>query len=178
MVDFGHPLMANARVVHVRGPITLDFGHGIQLQITPIHGPTSAAGRRGRKPSPATAALIAALQADAAAGKPRTRKEYLEVLHKAGHKGGPASAGIILRREAKRILGKPVPRRAKAAAEGRGAGRKPAWVTVQLREKLEHDKSNGGVKDAKHYVRWLADHANVGLRRARPVVYRELRKYR
>ena len=58
----------------------------------------------------------------------------------------------------------------------RGGGRQPNTGTMLLRQKLAQDKEAGALRDATHYVRWLVDQpgANVGLKGARPIVYREL----
>ncbi|HUR25000.1 MAG TPA: hypothetical protein VM327_03175 [Candidatus Thermoplasmatota archaeon] len=45
-----------------------------------------------------------------------------------------------------------------------------------LREKLTHDKAAGNLRDAKHYLAWLMDQpgTKLGIKPARPIVYREL----
>ena len=110
---------------------------------------------------------------------PRTRADYLEVLRGAGHKGSPNSAALIVNREAKRAFGKPLPRRQQAGPRLRThSGRQASPATSMLREKLAEDKAGSGLREATHYVRWLVDKANVGIQKARPVVYRELRALR
>lgn len=145
---------------------------------TPSPASAAAKGRAGRKPSPATQALITVLAADAAVGKARSRAEYLAALREAGHKGSDLSASVIVSREAKRAFGRPLGRGGgKQRARGRKGGRQPSPATTLLREKLAHDKGAGGLRDAPHYLRWVVDQPGVklGLKQARPVVYRELR---
>ncbi|MHB1260453.1 MAG: hypothetical protein ACYC2H_01930 [Thermoplasmatota archaeon] len=121
------------------------------------------------------------MQADAAAGKQRSRIEYLEVLRETGHKGSDNSAGLIVNREAKRVFGKSLGRqqglKRRASKGGQRRGRGPAPETVLLRQKLAADKEKGILRDAKHYLNWLMDQPGVkiGLKPARPIVYRELR---
>ncbi|MCA1820042.1 MAG: hypothetical protein LC620_08360 [Halobacteriales archaeon] len=163
------------RTIKVEGPVILDWGNGIRFQLTPLLEAASASEggkRRGRKPNPATQAVIDAMQADAAKGAPRSRAEYLSILEEAGHKG-TATAGIIIAREAKRAFGHTLGR-AKETGRG-GGGRKASPLSAQLREKLQQDKAGEGLRDPAHYVRWLVDKSNLGLKRVRPVVYRELR---
>ncbi len=134
--------------------------------------------RRGRKPNPGTVALMQALSADAASGRVQSRVAYLRILRQGGHKGSKASASAILAREVRRHLGHPLGRRTRTPRIYKaksGAGRKPTPNTVALRQRLATDKAAGALRDATHYVRWLVDHANIGLKKARPVVYRELR---
>jgi len=178
----------SATVLHVNGPIILDWGNGIRLQLSPAGAvqplPASPAvstkGRAGRKPSPATVALISAMQADSAAGRPRSRAAYVQVLKAQGHKGSDASAGAIVAREAKRVFGKPLGR-GKKGRKGpgrRGGGRQASPATAMLREKLKLDRAGEGLRDATYYTRWVVDQkgAGIGLKGARPIVYRELRQ--
>ena len=164
------------RVVRVTGPVVLDLGNGARLRIVPeVRGRASSA-PRGRPPSAATQALIDAMQRDRAAGRARARAEYLAVLARAGHKGSPQSASLIVLREAKRIFGRPLGRRGRrAGTRAPGGGRKPGPATRLLRERLAKDKAAGTLHDAAHYVRWLVEKSNQGMKRVRPVVYRELR---
>ena len=116
------------------------------------------------------------------AGKPRTRAAYLAVLREAGHTGSDHSAAVIINREAKRVFGGPLgrSRKAKKTARGRKGGRQASPATTFLRAKLAADKADGGLRDAPHYVRWVVDQPGVkmGLKQARPIVYRELRTVR
>jgi hypothetical protein len=124
------------------------------------------------------------MQADAAADKQRSRIEYLEVLRAAGHKGSDNSGGLIINREAKRVFGKSLGRqkglKRQVSKGGKRRGRGPASETVLLREKLQADKASGSLRDAKHYLGWLMDQPGVkiGLKPAKPIVYRELRAAR
>ena len=176
---------AQPTVIHLTGPIVLDFGNGLRLQIGPADAlPARSAqvatgARRGRKPSPATAALAQAMQADASSGKPRSRQGYLQILREGGHQGSEASAGLIVAREAKRAFGMPLGRgkKARKAKNGRGGGRKASPATALLRNRLTADHAKGEVKEAGHYVRWVLDQPGVklGIKGVRPIVYRELR---
>jgi hypothetical protein len=134
----------------------------------------------GRPPSPATIKLREAMQADAP--RPRTRAEYLKLLLDAGGPKSSNAAGIIVNREAKRIFGGSLgrgtgTRKARGRRGGRKGGRQASPGTVALREKLQADRAKGELRDPPHYVRWLVDQPGVkmGLKQARPVVYRELR---
>lgn len=177
---------AAPQILKLTGPITLDWGNGFRLTLSPAGidagaKPIAAARGPGRKPSPATQAVVAAMQADAGAGRQRSRKEYLEILRQAGHLGSDNSGGLIVNREAKRVFGKSLGRekglKRKASKGGMRRGRGPAPETVLLREKLQADKASGELRDAKHYLGWLMDQPGVkiGLKPARPIVYRELR---
>ena len=173
--------MPGPKVVKVNGPITLDFGNGMRFQLVreAAVSVASSGARRGRKPSPATQALVQAFAGDIAAGNVRARTEYLAILRNAGHKGSDASAGVIINREAKRVFGKPLGRGGKARANGKGKQGNPASsMTTLLRDRLQADKAAGALRDAAHYTRWLVDKSNIGLKRVRPVVYRELRAVR
>lgn len=120
------------------------------------------------------------MQADGVSGTIRSRAQYLTVLREAGHKASETSAGLIVNREARRIFGRSLGRQAglkRKASEGAKRGRGPAPETVLLRAKLQADKASGSLRDAKHYLGWLMDQPGVkiGLKPAKPIVYRELR---
>jgi hypothetical protein len=120
------------------------------------------------------------MERDHAAGRMGDRAQYMGVLRKTGHKGGEASAYVILNREAKRAFGRTLGRDKGLKRTPRGGakrGRQPAPETVLLREKLAHDKAAGQLRDAKHYLTWLMDQpgTKLGIKPARPIVYRELR---
>lgn len=179
----------DATVLKVTGPVVLDWGNGIRLQISPAGavGPVAPAalkpkGRAGRKPSPATVALQAEMAEDARAGRQRKRAAYIQILKDHGHKASAASASVIVSREAKRAFGKTLGRgrkgKAKRAKGRRGGGRQASPATTLLREKLQKDKAAGQLRDPPHYVRWVVDQPGVkiGLKTARPIVYRELHR--
>jgi hypothetical protein len=176
--------MPTQHVLRVTGPITLDWGNGMRLTLSPSALSTTgvagkAKGRPGRKPGPATQALVAAMEADGA--RPRSRLDYLRILRDAGHKGSDNSAALIMNREAKRMFGRPLGRATARRPTGRrGGGRLASPATSLLRDKLATDKGQGTLRNAKHYVRWLVDQPNVklGLKQVRPIVYRELRAVR
>ena len=148
----------------------------------PTPAPTNEAARKapGRKPSPATTALREAMLKDQQAGGPRPRSDYLAILREAGGPSSDNAAGIIVNREAKRIFGHPLGRTRKPSPKPKGstrkAGRQASPATALLRAKLSKDAEAAEVRDAPHYVRWLVDQpdAGLGLKRARPLVYREL----
>lgn len=150
--------------------------------VAPAAKVASPKGRPGRKASPATQALIAAMQADRP--KPRSRADYLSILREAGHTGGDNSAFLIMNREAKRIFGRPLGRGgASKAGRGkavRGRGKPLAPAAATLRAKLIADWAGPGLQNPTHYIRWLVDQPGVtlGLKQARPVVYRELKRAR
>jgi hypothetical protein len=195
--------MARAQVVRLTGPVILEWDDGTRIQLSPAglaaEKPAKAPaarkpkGRPGRKPSPATQTVIDAMEADHAAGTQQSRPAYLEILRGAGYDGSDAAAGQILAREATRIFGKTlgrapatnkarkrVAKRAAQADAGGTAGRKPSRPTALVRGKIAKDAAGDGLKDATHYVRWLVQQEGVkiGLKGARPIVYRELRKAR
>lgn len=170
------------RVIKVKGPVLLEFADGTRVRIDPAKAakPTKAAGRPGRPLSPATIKVRAAMQKDHAAGAMNDRAHYLDVLRKAGHKGGEASAYVILNREAKQAFGRTIGRAKGLTRKPRGGakrGRAPAPETLMLRGKLQADKAAGKLGDAKHYLTWLMDQpgTKLGIKPARPIVYRELR---
>lgn len=178
-------------VLKVQGPVVLDWGNGVRIQLSPagiasseaVASPAASPRRAaGRPPSPATLKVREAMQADAQAHRPQARADYLALLQGAGGPSSTNAAGIIVNREAKRAFGRPLGRgKAKAGRRGgRKGGRQASPATVALRAKLQADKAKGDVRDAPHYVRWLVDQQGVklGLKQARSVVYRELRLVR
>lgn len=182
------PRSPSGHVFRVDGPIVLDWGNGFRLRISPEGAPPATGpaatrvGRPGRKPSAATLKLIQAMEADKAAGKPGSTQGYLGILMSADSKRSEGAARQIVMREAKRIFGATLGRRNKRGGKRgrRGGGRRPNPVTVLLREKLAKDKEAGSLRDAAHYVRWVVDQpgTKIGLKGARPIVYRELRSAR
>lgn len=132
----------------------------------------------GRRPSPATQALREAMEKDALEGQPRSRADYLAILQKAGGPKSDNAAGIIVNREAKRAFGQPLGRA--KGTQKRGGGRQASPATEALRAKLQADAAGEGLRDASYYVRWLQDQPGgaIGLKRARPLVYRELASVR
>ena len=167
-----------SRVIRVNGPIVIEWPDGTRIQLGPAssEGAIGVVKKGGRPPSPATRRLVDAMKKDAAKGGPRPRQDYLDVLRQAGGPRSDAAAGMILRREAKRIFGRPLGR-AKAATPAKSHGRKPGPHILSLREKLHTDKAASNLRNANHYVRWLLDQPGIslGLKQARPIVYRELR---
>jgi hypothetical protein len=141
--------------------------------------PPTGGRRQGRKPSEATRALSDAMQADAGSGKPRTSEEYLAVLRSAGHAGSDNSARMILAREARRTFGHSLGGRG-PNKRGKRARRAGAAPTPLFRAKLAEDAASGEARKAAWYVKWLVDQPGVklGLKGARPIVYRELRAFR
>lgn len=165
------------RVIKVTEPLVLEFLDGTTLRIDP------PGKRRGRPLSPAAVALKTAMERDLTRGKAQGRAHYLKVLRDAGHSGSEASASLIVSREAKRIFGTSLGRQKGLKRKRRGGqkrGRSASHETNLLRDKLKADKANNSLGDAKHYVSWLMDQPGVkmGLKPARPIVYRELRAIR
>jgi hypothetical protein len=159
--------------------------YGKGLSVTPVTsrtgtGPRGGAGL-GRPPRPGTVELRAMLSKDAAAGHLHPAAHYIEWLSGKEPKAKRASLQQTVYREMRSILAE----NPKAAPKKTGQGRKSASsgrrgraahpATLALREKLEKDRQAGGLKDAAHYIRWLVERANIGLKKARPIVYRELR---
>jgi hypothetical protein len=126
--------------------------------------------------------LKAAMEKDQRAGKMRDRSYYLELLRSAGHSSSLTSANLIVSREAKRVFGRTLARRKGLsrvkAGGGHTRGRRPSRETELLRNKLASDKASGQLRDGAHYVAWLMDQPGVtrGIRKTRPMVYRELRR--
>ena len=178
-------MLVVVRVIKINGPVMLEFRDGTRVRIVPelAAKPPKPKGKPGRPVSPATLKVRAAMQADHTAGTMHDRDRYLAILRKAGHKGGEASAYVILNREAKLAFGRTLGRRKGLKRKSRGTrkpGRQPAPETIMLREKLQSDKESGSLRDAKHYLVWLMDQPGVkiGLKPAKPIVYRELRAVR
>lgn len=169
-----------ARVIRVTGPLTLEFSDGTRIRIDPAKPAKGPSAPRGRPLSPATVEMKAAMERDHRAGKVRDRAHYLGILRNAGHKSSEASAYIIVSREAKRVFGKNLGRQKglkRKSSGGKTRGRRPSLETELLRGRIASDHANGGVKDARQYLSWLMDQPGVtlGLKQARPIVYRELR---
>lgn len=166
------------------------YGKGISLVPLGNNGAkvasrATANGRgRGRPPNPSTDQLRVMLRKDAAAGKLHEASHYIDWLSGIEKKAKATTIQQTVYRELRQVRGgKPAKRgragsrKAKGAkSDGSGPGRQPHPATLQLREKLSKDKPE--LKDASHYIRWLVDAAGIGLRQARPIVYRELRAAR
>lgn len=181
------PRTKTPRVVRVDENVILEFPNGTRIRIAFERAGTdqkaTGSSVRGRKPSPATKRLIEVLHQDKSAGLQRSREEYVSLLKDAGHKGSHSSGNQIVNREARRAFGKALPRRrsvrsqAAKASRGRRPGRPAAVHTVLLRDRLANDAKSASVRDASYYVKWLVDQpgVSIGLKAARPIVYRELR---
>ena len=174
--------MPHAQVLRVSGPIILEWPDGTKLQLSPVGtSPTQNRQSRkpGRRPSPATQALIQAMASDASGSGPRSNDEYRQLLERAGHKSKATAQGIVAR-EARRIFGRPLGRARKPQARATRRGRKPNPATLLLRERIAADKTNGTLREPPHYVRWIVDQPGIkmGLKAVRPIVYRELRAAR
>lgn len=152
--------------------------YGKGLSVTPLGRPGSpragGGGGKGRPPRPSTLELRTRLAADSSAGKLRAAREYVEWVAARDPKASRAGLQQTVYREL-RAYGprKRAGRGRKGAAAARGRAPNPA--TVALREKLDKDKAAGQLHDAAHYTRWLVEKADLGLKQARPIVYRELR---
>jgi hypothetical protein len=157
------------------------YGKGVSVAVRPAAAAGRTArgrapgegGQRGRPPRPSTLELRAMLQADAAAGHLKSSSEYIDWLVKQEPKAKRPTLQQTVYRELRAVGG----------GRGRGRrgkgdgmrGRKPNAATVQLRERLQKDKEAGNLRDAAHYVKWLVEKASIGIKQARPIVYRELR---
>lgn len=181
------------RVIKVKGPVMLEFPDGTRVRIDPAKAAKPGkgpAGRPGRPLSPATVTMKAAMERDHRAGTVGDRGHYLRVLREAGHNGSDAAAQMIVSREGLRVFGvrlgrqKGLKRNRKAPGKRtvrrKTGGRRPSHETELLRAKMATDKSGGGLKDARQYLAWLMDQPGVtlGLKQARPIIYRELRAAR
>ncbi|HEX2066125.1 MAG TPA: hypothetical protein VHI93_04860 [Candidatus Thermoplasmatota archaeon] len=145
------------------------YGKGISL--TPLPRSRAEGSGKGRPPRPSTLDLRQRLAADKAAGKLRPASDYVQWVM-ARDPGAPR-LGVqqTVYRELRAVGGT-------ARRKGAGTrGRAPHPATVALRERLAKDKEGGGLKEPAYYVRWLVEKADVGLKQARPLVYRELRAH-
>jgi hypothetical protein len=180
------PCIDVVRVIKVKGPVVLEFPDGTRVRIDPAKAPKPATlkGKPGRPLSPATVAMKGAMERDHRSGKMHDRAHYLGILKEGGHKGSEASAYLIVSREAKRVFGRTLGRqkglKRTRQARGKARGRKPSVETELLRGRMAADKTGGGLRDARQYLSWLMDQPGVtlGLKQARPIVYRELRAVR
>ncbi|MEA3189753.1 MAG: hypothetical protein QOD77_335 [Thermoplasmata archaeon] len=133
-------------------------------------------GKAGRPPRPSTLELREVLAKDAASHKLHPASHYLEWLVGKEPKSKRTTLAQTVYRELRAVGGAPRARRRKGGADAGGKrGRAPHPATVALREKLVKDRDSGQVKEASHYVKWVVDKAGIGLKQARPIVYRELR---
>lgn len=129
-------------------------------------------GKAGRPPRPSTIELRELLAKDAGSKKLQTASHYLEWLVGKEPKAKRTTLAQTVYRELRAVGGAPRGRRGKGDGK---RGRAPHPATVALREKLQKDKDAGQVKEASHYVKWVVDKSGLGLKQARPIVYRELR---
>jgi hypothetical protein len=145
------------------------YGKGIS--VTPLSRAGPASGK-GRPPRPSTLELRQKLAADKAAGKLRPARDYVAWVAQRDPKAPRAGLQQTVYRELRAVGAKGRRRR----ADGAPRGRAPHPATVALRERLHKDKEAGPLKEPAFYVRWLVEKADVGLKQARPIVYRELRQ--
>ncbi|MFO1532782.1 MAG: hypothetical protein ABR562_03650 [Thermoplasmatota archaeon] len=156
--------------------------HGKGISIVPQGGaPRRAAGGtgrgRGRPPRPSTLELRVMLAKDAAAEGLQQSSHYIDWLVAKEPKVARTTLQQTVYREM-RAVGAPKAGRKgrKAARAGTGArGRAPHPATLLLREKLAKDGAAGALQAPAAYIRWVVDKADIGIRQARPIVYRELR---
>ncbi|HUR62527.1 MAG TPA: hypothetical protein VM286_09220 [Candidatus Thermoplasmatota archaeon] len=159
------------------------YGKGVS--VTPLGRPSGPSQGKGRPPRPSTLELRERLAADQAAGRLRPATEYVDWVAARDPKASRTGLQQTVYRELRAIGGGKVGngrRKARAAAAGGGAGagkgprgRAPNPATVLLRERLAKDREAGGVKEAAAYIRWLVEKSDLGLKKVRPIVYRELR---
>lgn len=134
---------------------------------------------------------MAALQKAAKAGQVPTRTDSLAILRKAGHQGSPESANLLAYRTEIRAYGRSLAgkraaagkkrsRKAKATKAHGKSGRLSSRETLLLRERIAADAAASQLQSPPTYVRWLVDQPGVklGLKQARSLVYRELRRRR
>jgi hypothetical protein len=157
------------------------YGRGIS--VTPLAGGAAATVSKqgkGRPPRPSTLELRARLQQDAASGHLRRAREYVDWVAQRDPKASRQGLQQTVYRELRGVGGT----RGKRGRRGRGArapvkggprGRAPHPATVALRERLDKDKVAGALHDAAYYLRWVVEKSDIGLKKARPIVYRELR---
>jgi len=166
------------------------YGKGIS--VTPLDNPGGRGSSRrgkGRPPRASTLELRERLAADHAAGKLRAARDYVDWVAERDPQASRAGLQQTVYRELRAMGGTRAGRRGsspgrrtgkRAGATGAGAGsgrrgRAPNPATVALRERLAKDKEAGTLREAAHYLRWMVERSDLGLKKARPIVYRELR---
>ncbi len=136
---------------------------------------------RGRPPRPSTLELREKLKADGEAGAIHPTGHYLEWLLEKDDDLAEATARSIVYRERRAALeaypGAEIRKGRRGRRGGETRGRKPSPATLKLRERLEADAREGSVQDPQFYIKWLIDQdKEIGLKQARPIVYRERRQ--
>jgi hypothetical protein len=149
-------------------------GKGIAIQPHAAKRNRAASQGPGRPPRASTVALREMLARDAGSGRLKVSSHYIDWLSAQEPKSKRTTLQQTVYREMRSVAPKRGPGRRKGGKGGQ-AGRQPHPGTVILRERLAKDRSGDGLQDASHYVRWLVDKANLGIKQARPIVYRELR---
>jgi len=175
-VDVGLP---DGSTVTIRpGP----YGKGLSVIPRASRGARSVprragTGSRGRPPRPSTLELRTMLQKDAAGAGLKPAIHYIEWLVAKEPKVTRTTLQQTAYREIRAMGGAPRHngRHKKGSAKASAAGRRPNPATAILRERLEKDSAGNGLQDAAAYIRYLVDKANIGIKQARPIVYRELR---
>jgi hypothetical protein len=148
--------------------------YGKGLSVTPLSRAAPGASGKGRPPRPSTLELRERLAADKAAGKLRAARDYVEWVSARDPKAPRAGLQQTVYRELRALGGA----RGKRRRAGNGTrGRAPHPATLALRERLAKDKEAGPLKEPAHYIRWLVERSDLGLKKARPIVYRELRAH-
>ncbi|HUR63910.1 MAG TPA: hypothetical protein VM241_05470 [Candidatus Thermoplasmatota archaeon] len=145
------------------------YGKGIS--VTPLSRSAPGISGKGRPPRPSTLELRQRLAADKAAGKLRAARDYVEWVAARDPKAPRAGLQQTVYRELRAAGGAKGKRRKGGATRGRT----PHPATLALRERLAKDKEAGPLKEPGFYIRWLVEKSDVGLKQARPIVYRELR---
>jgi hypothetical protein len=157
------------------------YGKGIS--VTPLGHPAARSQGKGRPPRASTLELRERLAADHAGGRLRAASEYVDWVASRDPKASRAGLQQTVYRELRAFGAKGGGRRKAKGAAGPGAGsgtggtrgRAPNPATLLLREKLAKDREAGGVKEPTVYIRWLVEKSDLGLKKVRPIVYRELR---
>lgn len=160
-------------------------GHGLQVRAAQVPLAARTTGS-GRPPRESTLRLRERLEADARAGLVGPGPDYIEwLLAVDGGLERAVAANTVYRERRAVVQAHPdtkvqEARGRKKAEPGKGngtPGRKPSRATILLRERLDKDHTAGGVRPAKDYVKWLAKQARVSTAKARPIVYRERKRY-
>lgn len=152
------------------------YGKGIS--VTPLGRPSARAAGKGRPPRPSTIELRERLAADHAAGRLRAASDYVDWVAARDPKASRTGLQQTVYRELRAFGAKPTgagTARRRGKGPGGPRGRQPNPATLLLREKLGKDKEAGGLREPNVYIRWLVEKTDMGLKKVRPIVYRELR---
>jgi hypothetical protein len=183
--------------VRLEGKVDLQLPDGSHLSIEPgpggkgvsiVPGPSTTGatsfGGKGRPPRGSTLELRRLLQEDATMGAIRPARQYLDWMTDREPTARTNSLQQIVYRELRALRAQHPGLRLPSDGTGadkagkRGPGRRAHPVTIMLREKIARDRAAGQLREPTHYIREIVQEANIGIKRARPIVYRELRAAR